>query len=135
MINTKFSNNNYPNQLNNTEPYNNMDRDHIIKNSNQNFNILPLSELFHQSNINELKLPPIMPPILPNLNNSQNIIPPIMFPYNNSNDYTNTNINSAFSSDNISYNNNSSINEFVKIFDEGIQKILLKNKDVINKYI
>ncbi|SOV76107.1 conserved Plasmodium protein, unknown function [Plasmodium sp. gorilla clade G3] len=134
IINTKFSNNNYPNQLNNMEPHNNKDRNHIINNSNQNFNLLSLSELFHQSNINELKLPPIIPPILPNLNNSQNIIPPIVFPYNNSNDYANnnTNINCGFSSDNISYNNKSSINEFVKIFDEGIQKILLKNKDLAN---
>ncbi|CRG96602.1 conserved Plasmodium protein, unknown function [Plasmodium gallinaceum] len=123
------------NNLNNISNVNNLNN---IDNLNNNFNILPLPELFNPPNLNELKFPFI--PIISNLPSSPKIMPPMLFPYNSANEYKeqsinnitstpNTTMNSAFSSNNKLYR---SFDEFIKIFDEDIQKILLKNRDLAN---
>ncbi|SCM06714.1 conserved Plasmodium protein, unknown function [Plasmodium chabaudi adami] len=100
-------------------------------NMNNNFNVLPMPELFPPPDLNLLKLPPI--PIIPNFtqtqNNSSNI-----FPYDNQtiqsslSDGNNRNVTSSSIKNKI-YNN---FDEFINIFDDNIKQILLKNTDLAN---
>ncbi|SBT35688.1 hypothetical protein POVWA2_026210 [Plasmodium ovale wallikeri] len=97
------------------------------------FCMLPLPQLFTPPNFNQLKLPLI--PIIPNLPSAQNIIPPIIFPYNNQMQQSMNNINMADTTIQMNAPNKKlygSFDEFINIFDEDIKKILLKNKDLAN---
>ncbi|SCQ16046.1 conserved Plasmodium protein, unknown function [Plasmodium ovale] len=97
------------------------------------FSMLPLPELFTPPNFNQLKLPLI--PIIPNLPSAQNIIPPIIFPYNNQMQQSMNNIHMADTTIQMNAPNRKlyrSFDEFINIFDEDIKKILLKNTDLAN---
>ncbi|VUZ94669.1 conserved Plasmodium protein, unknown function [Plasmodium vivax] len=104
----------------------------------EEFNLLPLPELFPPPNLNNLKLPPI--PIIPGLPSSQNIIPPIMFPYNSGpfnelpggpNRLPHESMQSDVSGDPTGAGKlYRSFDEFLNIFDEDIRNILLKNTDL-----
>ncbi|CRG99265.1 conserved Plasmodium protein, unknown function [Plasmodium relictum] len=127
------------NTLNNISNTNNLNNLSDINNLNNNFNILPLPELFNPPNLDELKLPFI--PIISNLPSSPNIIPPILFPpYNTTNEYKEQVVNNINGVPNTTKNStfcsnsklNESFDEFIKKFDEDIQKILLKNTDLAN---
>ncbi|ANQ07574.1 Uncharacterized protein PCOAH_00018680 [Plasmodium coatneyi] len=95
------------------------------------FNLLPLPELFPPPNLNNLKLPPI--PIIPGLPSSQNIIPPIMLPYNSGpfnelqHESTQSDVSGNPTGGEKLY---TSFDDFLNIFDEDIRNILLKNTDL-----
>ncbi|KAI4839299.1 hypothetical protein MKS88_001847 [Plasmodium brasilianum] len=132
-VSNMINSNNTPNNVPNNASRN------VNTITNKEFNMLPLPELFAPANLNELKLPPL--PILPNLPPSQNIIPPIIFPYNNNtNKYHEQSLNSIHIVDSTTKHDKSpsnnkpynSLEEFINIFDEDIQKILLKNTDLVH---
>ncbi|CAA9987325.1 conserved Plasmodium protein, unknown function [Plasmodium knowlesi strain H] len=104
----------------------------------EEFNLLPLPELFPPPNLNNLQLPPI--PIIPGLPSSQNIIPPIMVPYNSApfnelpdsrnnlpHEHTQSDVSGNPIGDEKLYK---SFDDFLNIFDEDIRNILLKNTDL-----
>ncbi|GAW80122.1 hypothetical protein, conserved [Plasmodium gonderi] len=103
------------------------------------FNMLPLPQLFTPPNLNDLKLPPIIP-IIPTLPSSQNIIPPIIFPYNSGpfneqldsmNNLPYNQMKSSTMEDKIDDGKlYKSFDEFLNIFDVDFRNILLKNTDL-----
>ncbi|GAB65634.1 hypothetical protein PCYB_071360 [Plasmodium cynomolgi strain B] len=104
----------------------------------EEFNLMPLPQLFPPPNLNNLKLPPI--PIIPGLPSSQNIIPPIMLPYNsgpfNEQPGSTNRLPHEPTQNDVSGNPMDggkpyrSFDDFLNIFDEDIRNILLKNTDL-----